>query len=362
MTAAGTSALPSSSDLPSWRAASHRVIGALVLVVLPGALAIAVVRYFVPAVGAGFPGVVSSLGHRYPLPFGVALFVVFSGLAHYWRAYLPVVARPANTAAIARKSRPLWETASLVLLIAVAAGAAVAVRSMARPYRVLSASMVPTLEPDDLVFGRMHPYGGALGPRRGDIVVFRGSAVVDVTGALRLPDTVVKRVIGLPGDRISMRGGTPVINGWPVPSCDAGEYLYVVPDTTGRGVHGRLRVEFLEDRAYLAVYAMGLPFEDTYAVTPGEIFVLGDNRGNSVDSRAYNGGHGGGVPLNAVDARTASFLAGTQPSGRADLGRFLRPLDDLEVREPLPSMAADLRQGVARCLANRPKDTTPPAP
>ncbi len=39
--------------------------------------------------------------------------------------------------------------------------------------------------------------------------------------------------VGVPGDRIAMHGGAPVINGWEVPSCNAGPYLYVLPDGNG---------------------------------------------------------------------------------------------------------------------------------
>ncbi len=251
--------------------------------------------------------------------------------------------------------------AVLFLLVGAAAAAALALRSMVvESFRVLGDSMLPTLESGDCVVASRLAYGVRLPragrafstrpPRRGDIVVFPnlhpdGSA----------PDHLVKRIVGLPGDRISMRGAHPLINGWEVPSCDAGTYVY--PRAWG-GVRGRLVVEFLEDHAYLTVLTPVTGVFDHYDVPDGEVFVLGDNRNNSSDSRAWNDGHGGGVPITALDGKVERFVLGEHRDGTVDLSRLFAPLGTRLHLEGLDARA--LEQGIARCLAHRPASTAPP--
>jgi signal peptidase I len=269
------------------------------------------------------------------------------------------------SAARALERRRARDALALLGMLGAAVGMALALRAyVAQSYRVLSASMLPTLETDDLVLGRRRPYAtDVTGAHRGDVIVFRGAAI-PVSPGRPLPEILVKRVIGLPGDRVAMVGGVPIINGWQIPSCDAGDYVYALAEGDGRALHGRLHVEFLDDRAYLTVLAMGgPPFPDAYLVKPGEVFVLGDNRSNSLDSRAYAGGRGAGVPGSGIDARVQWFLVGTHRSGDTDLGRWMRPVDALEERVHLEGVQTEaLEAGVARCLANRPADSRPPAP
>lgn len=256
------------------------------------------------------------------------------------------------------------EGLGLVVTVAAAVGIALAVRARgAEAYEVVTASMVPTLHPEDRVVGNKLAYANRKVPRRSDVIVFASAAVGLGPAATSGMDVLVKRVVGVPGDRIGMHGSVPVINGWEVPACTAGDYFYVLPDGSGHWVRGRIVVEFLDDHFYLTIQPLrAAPFPEEYVVKPGEVFVLGDNRANSLDSRAYHGGRGGGVPLSAVRARAQWFLTGHDRSGDDDLSHLFQSLDAPQPKlQPEGVDAGAIARGVARCLAHRPTETHPPA-
>ena len=207
--------------------------------------------------------------------------------------------------------------------IAIALGLVLVVRTVvAEPYQVPSPSMVPTLLTGDELIGSKFAYGfskyslpiGTLpdfegrlldrAPQRGDVVVFR---------LPRDPGTTyVKRLIGLPGDRIQMKKGRLYINDTLVPRREVSAYeggtLYVetLPTLDGGGREHELIESSDTDR-----------YDDTsvYDVPAKHYFMMGDNRDNSLDSRiaAADGGVGF-VPLENLVARADMLLMSSDPT------------------------------------------------
>jgi signal peptidase I len=156
----------------------------------------------------------------------------------------------------------------VVLALAIAEGVQAAV---VKPFKIPSGSMEPTLRVGQrvLVNRLVFDFGS---PHRGDVVVFHPpsnlTCAVSVGAGEPCPQGdghpsgtyFVKRIMGMPGDRISIREGHPVING-----------------------------RELTDEPYITPCgeAAECNMPQTITIPPGHYFMMGDNRGNSDDSRFW---------------------------------------------------------------------------
>lgn len=174
---------------------------------------------------------------------------------------------------------------------------ALAIRTVAyEPFNIPSGSMIPTLLVGDYLFVSKFSYGysqhslpfslllisGRIfsrDPERGDVVVFK------------LPSDnstdYIKRIIGLPGDRIQVKNGILHINEEPVQRERIDDYL--VRDESGNVMRERQYRETLPNGRSSNILEIGdsEPADNTpvYTVPPDHFFAMGNNRDNSRDSR-----------------------------------------------------------------------------
>lgn len=233
-------------------------------------------------------------------------------------------------------------------------------------FKIPSGSMLPTLQLQDHIFVNKLSYGppipmtkkrlwDSLPPKRGDVMVFE---FPNPEPGPRVD--YIKRVIALPGDTLEVLGGHPIINGWRVPSCSVGPYDY--EEGPGSREHGELFVEFLGDYSYLTVYRAGQmeTEQGPYQVSPGEVWVLGDNRNNSADSRAWNHNIGAGAPFANIKGRAMFVWLSFGQNGFPGLHRMFT---NVMGAPRMPSgTPASVVAGVERCLSQRPSVTNPPPP
>jgi signal peptidase I len=206
------------------------------------------------------------------------------------------------------------------------------------PYSIPSESMLPRLYVGDYLFVTKFnygfsrwslPWGVPLLPRmhwhdpaRGDVVVFRSPD----------PDShdVIKRVIGLPGDTVQVRHGQVFLNGKAIPKQRVADFtIPVTPnyqcdpqyqDTdTGKPIcrYQRYRETLPEGKSYDVLDRGEFPDRDdtdVYTVPAGDVFLMGDNRDDSADSRFAPPDGMGYIPMERIEGRAVVSFFSTDGS------------------------------------------------
>lgn len=217
-----------------------------------------------------------------PSRFALGLLLSMTALALLTALAAVVdVVRCASRARMWPRERTLWRPGLAALFLAVGLvfplGAAVVLRTWCvEAFRVASGSMEPSLLGGDRILVDKLAY--VLGsPRRGDVVVFQRKVDGD--------RTYIKRVVGLPGERVRIVGDVVFVNGTALPEAAAPEH------GVGAFWEGPEHRRWLVQRPA----SPSAPDGPEVLVPEGTVFLVGDRRGASLDSRTW-----GPVPIEGI--------------------------------------------------------------
>ena len=200
---------------------------------------------------------------------------------------------------MSESKKPVWrEWLESLIVIAVLA---IVIRSfIVAPFKIPSSSMVPTLEIGDYLFVLRYPYGFRIPltdiqfmskeAKRGDVAVF-------VFPEDKSKD-YIKRIVGLPGDKIVYRNNRLSVNGKLMPLVKKGTRTYFMQN--GSADVSGLYVEDLDGIKHYVLRKEYSIRDGEWTVPKGMYFAMGDNRNNSRDSRFW-----GFVPQSYLVGRAA---------------------------------------------------------
>ena len=246
------------------------------------------------------------------------------------------VSESENTAGKAGKEKVNWlaELRGLGLMLL----AVLAFHSLiAKPFYIPSESMMPNLLVGDRLVVSKYPYGWSWASASFHLLPRSDWRVLPATpeyGDIVIPvhpqrdEDYIKRVVGLPGDRLAVVNGQIILNGKPVPQavepaieipvdanspCDPFDYPGMkVTKPSGKQVceMPTYRETLPNGATYLIVDDRNQRLDNfaEIAIPEGHVFVMGDNRDHSADSREYGSrGLGGPIPLENIGGR-AEFI------------------------------------------------------
>ncbi|MEG3639729.1 signal peptidase I [Magnetococcus sp. PR-3] len=247
---------------------------------------------------------------------------------HFWTAVAVVMILGGGFMMLRGKS--WFEKESIALeyydAIVVALGFALLIRTfVVEPFKIPSGSMIPTLLVGDYLFVNKLAYGYRLpytqkrilmgdGPERGDVAVFKFP--------MEPSKDYIKRIVALPGDRVSYENKRLYINGKPLDYKMTGEYSYL--NEYERRINTLGLKENNGERSYRVLIQPNVPaaFPMEHVVPEGHYFAMGDNRDNSNDSRYW-----GYVPaFRLVGRATRLFWSWDHVEGRVRFDRVGDPI------------------------------------